>query len=62
MLDTDPELCRDILEDGIILTGGGSLASLLAQQIEAATGVATSVSDAPRHCVALGLQRMIADH
>lgn len=61
MLNTDPELCRDILEDGIILTGGGSLASLLAQRLEMETGVATSVSDAPRHCVALGLQRLITE-
>lgn len=61
MLDTNPELCRDILEDGIILTGGGSLGALLAQQIESETGVATSVSDAPRHCVTRGLQRLITE-
>lgn len=57
--DTPAELSRDILDDGITLTGGGSLSALLADQISAETSVATRVADAPRHCVAFGLQRLL---
>ena len=57
--DTPAELSRDILEDGITLTGGGSVGALLADQIFSETSVKTRVADAPRHCVAFGLQRML---
>ena len=57
--DTPAELSRDILDDGIVLTGGGSLSALLADQIYAETDVSTHVADAPRHCVAKGLQRLL---
>lgn len=53
--DTPAELSRDILEDGITLTGGGSLGALLADRISSETQVSTRIADAPRHCVALGL-------
>lgn len=57
--DTPAELSRDILDDGITLTGGGSLSALLADQISVETSVTTRVADAPRHCVAFGLQRLL---
>lgn len=59
--DTPPELSQDVLEDGIILTGGGALAALLAGRIADQTGVQVRVADAPRHCVALGLQRLLEE-
>lgn len=57
--ETPPELSQDVLEDGITLTGGGALSALLAERIAARTGVGVRVADAPRHCVALGLQRLL---
>ncbi|MEO6382489.1 MAG: rod shape-determining protein [Nitrobacter sp.] len=57
--DTPAELSKDILEDGITLTGGGSLSAFLANQITSETTVTTRVADAPRHCVAFGLQRLL---
>lgn len=57
--DTPPELSQDVLEDGITLTGGGALSALLAEQVSTATGVAVRVADVPRHCVAVGLQRLL---
>lgn len=57
--DTPAELSKDILDDGITLTGGGSLSALLANQISLETSVTTRVADAPRHCVAFGLQRLL---
>lgn len=59
--ETDPEMSQDILESGILLTGGGALSALLAERIESGTGVPTRVVDAPRRCVALGLQRLIEE-
>lgn len=57
--ETPAELSRDILDDGITLTGGGSLSALVAEQISTETEVPTRVADAPRLCVALGLQRLL---
>ena len=57
--DTPPELSHDVLEGGILLTGGGAFGALLADRISDRTGVATQIADAPRHCVALGLQRLL---
>ena len=57
---TPPELSEDILEDGILLTGGGAYTALLAARIEESTGVATRVADKPRHAVAGGLAALMA--
>lgn len=57
--ETPPELSHDVLEGGILLTGGGALGALLADRISDQTGVTTRVADTPRHCVAVGLQRLL---
>lgn len=57
--DTPPELSQDVLEGGILLTGGGALGALLASRISDRTGVATLIAETPRHCVAVGLQRLL---
>lgn len=57
--ETPPGLSEDILQDGIMLTGGGAVGALLSAEIASKTGVATRVADEPRHCVALGLVRLI---
>lgn len=52
---TPPELSQDILDDGILLTGGGAMTGLLSQRIAEATGLKTAIAGAPLDCVALGL-------
>jgi rod shape-determining protein MreB and related proteins len=58
---TPPELSQDIHDDGILLTGGASMAGLLSQRIGEATGLATRIAAAPLDCVALGLSRTLED-
>ncbi|HET9426997.1 MAG TPA: rod shape-determining protein MreB [Allosphingosinicella sp.] len=56
--ETPPELSQDILEDGILLTGGAALMGLLAQEVEEATGIEVRIADAPLTSVANGLERI----
>ncbi|MFN3995764.1 MAG: rod shape-determining protein [bacterium] len=51
---TPPELAADIIEDGIILTGGGSLLKGLDTIITKATGIKTVIPEDPIGCVAIG--------
>ena len=51
---TPPELAADIVERGIIMTGGGSLLRGLDKLIAAETGVPVIIADRPLDCVALG--------
>lgn len=52
---TPPELVGDILHNGIILIGGGSLLGGLNKLIERVTGIKTRLADDPQSCVALGM-------
>ena len=52
--DTPPELSADVMEKGIILSGGSSLLRNLDGLISQATGVACYVADEPLLCVAKG--------
>ena len=56
---TPPELSQDILEDGILLTGGGAYTGLLARRIEQRTGIATRTADDAQKVVAKGLSVMM---
>ena len=51
---TPPELAADIVDRGIVLTGGGSLVHGLDLLINQETGIATYLADDPLSCVALG--------
>lgn len=52
--NTAPELAADIVDKGIVLTGGGALLSNLDEVLRRATGLPVSVADDPLSCVALG--------
>jgi rod shape-determining protein MreB len=56
---TPPELSSDILNRGIVLTGGGSLITGMDNLIEEKTGIKTVVADDALQCVALGTGRFI---
>lgn len=51
---TPPELAADIMEKGIIMTGGGALLYGLDKLIEFKTGVAVSIAEDAVECVAKG--------
>ncbi|MDR0495611.1 MAG: rod shape-determining protein [Treponema sp.] len=51
---TPPELAADIVERGIVMTGGGSLLKGLDKLIAAETGVPVFIAERPLDCVALG--------
>ena len=51
---TPPELVGDILNNGIILTGGGCLLPGLDKLISYVTGIKTVIAKNPERCVALG--------
>ena len=51
---TPPELCSDVAERGIILTGGGALLRDFDRLISEETGLHVQVADEPLTCVARG--------
>ncbi|MEK7213230.1 MAG: rod shape-determining protein, partial [Patescibacteria group bacterium] len=52
--DTPPELSADVMDKGIILTGGSAMLRNLDELITQATGVPTYVADEPIFCAAKG--------
>ena len=51
---TPPELCADVAERGIVLTGGGALLKDIDKLISEETGLHVHVADDPLTCVARG--------
>ena len=51
---TPPDLAADIVDRGVMLTGGGALLGDLDLALREKTGLAISVADQPLDCVALG--------
>jgi rod shape-determining protein MreB and related proteins len=51
---TPPELASDVIDRGIVLTGGGALLRGLDQLILQETGVPVHIADDPLRCVAKG--------
>ncbi|MDD4995365.1 MAG: rod shape-determining protein [Patescibacteria group bacterium] len=51
---TPPELSADVMDKGMILTGGSALLRNLGQLFREATGVSAYVADEPQLCVAKG--------
>lgn len=52
--NTAPELAADIVDKGIVLTGGGALLTNLDQVLREATGLPVSIAEEPLACVAKG--------
>lgn len=52
--ETPPELSSDIMDRGIVLTGGGAMLHGLDELIRRETGISTALADDPLSCVALG--------
>ena len=51
---TPPELAADIMEQGIVLAGGGALLNGLAARLEHETGMPIVIAANPLYCVAIG--------
>jgi rod shape-determining protein MreB and related proteins len=58
---TPPELAADIVDKGIVLTGGGALLRDLDKVLRKATGLSVIIADEPLTCVALGTGRSLED-
>lgn len=52
--ETSPEIAADVIDHGIVLTGGGALLRNLAEVISDATQVPASIAAEPMDCVAIG--------
>ena len=59
---TPPELAADIVDKGIVLTGGGALLSNLDQVLRDETGLPVIIADEPLSCVALGTGTALENH
>jgi rod shape-determining protein MreB len=59
--NTAPELAADMVETGIVLTGGGALLKEMDKALSASTGLPVSVADDPLICVANGAGRALED-
>jgi rod shape-determining protein MreB and related proteins len=56
---TPPELSSDIVDKGIVLSGGGALLNGLDEVLSKATGLPVFVADDPLSCVVLGTGRAL---
>ena len=52
--NTPPELAADIIDNGIMLTGGGALLRALDQIISRETGIPVHIAENPMDCVVIG--------
>ena len=58
---TPPELASDIMENGIMLTGGGALLKGLDKLVKEETGMPVKIAENPLDCVALGTGKSVED-
>ena len=58
---TPPELAADIIERGMVLTGGGALLKNLDKRLMIETGLPVSIADEPLLSVVLGTGKMLSD-
>jgi rod shape-determining protein MreB len=60
--ETPPELAADVVDRGMILTGGGALVRNLDTMLARETGVAAYVAEDPLSCVAIGAGRALENY
>jgi rod shape-determining protein MreB len=58
---TPPELSADIVDRGIVLTGGGSMLKNLDKRLREETGLPLAMAEDPLSSVVLGAGRMLSD-
>ena len=54
LVETPPELSSDIIDKGMVMTGGGSMLRRINELLTEVTGVPCYVADQPANCVAIG--------
>jgi rod shape-determining protein MreB len=59
--NTAPELAADIVDQGIVLTGGGALLKGLDDELRDETGLPVTIAEDPLTCVAIGTGRAMED-
>jgi len=59
--NTAPELAADIVESGIVMTGGGSLLAEMDTLLADETGLPVTIASDPLNCVAIGAGRALDD-
>ena len=59
--NTAPELAADIVDQGIVLTGGGALLGGLEEALRNATDLPVAIAEDPLTCVAMGTGRALED-
>ncbi|RIX29351.1 rod shape-determining protein [Sphingomonas edaphi] len=58
---TQPEIAADVIDQGITMTGGGSLLRGIGTLIQEATGLPVHIADNAMECVALGAGQTLED-
>jgi len=58
---TAPELAADIVDKGIVLTGGGALLTNMDYVLRYATGLPVSIAEEPLSCVVMGTGRALEE-
>jgi rod shape-determining protein MreB len=58
---TPPELAADIVDRGIVLTGGGALLKNLDKRLREETGLPVSIADDPLTSVVMGTGKLLTD-
>ncbi len=58
---TPPELAADIMDKGIVLTGGGAMLRGLDERLKHETGMPVHLTEAPLSCVAVGSGRCLEE-
>ena len=58
---TAPELAADVVDKGIVLTGGGALLGNIDYVLRHATGLPVTIANDPLSCVALGTGRVLEE-
>src|SRR6266542_352603 len=58
---TPPELSADVMDRGIVLTGGGALLKNFDKRLSAETGLPVFIAEDPLSSVVLGAGKMLSD-